>query len=248
MLRGNERRNIFLDENDKLRFIEIFHQKKKDNRFYLHAFCLMDNHVHLMMSEGTEDIAKAIKRIAVSYVFYFNKKYKRVGHLFQDRFKSEIVEDDAYVLSLARYIHQNPVKANLAKSPGEYKWSSYCWYLDKKNYMSKVLDKETLLGYFSNDSEKSKRLFVEYMNKESEESYLDLTENNEIMDEHKAKQLYEKLLKQRGINLEQGIKAQIPNDLIWEFKELTKLSIRRIAGITKLNKDKVNRILKNPRQ
>jgi len=148
MLRGNERRNIFLNEDDKMRFIETLYQKKQKDKFYLHAFCLMDNHVHLMISEGTEDIAKIIKRIAVSYVFYFNKKYKRVGHLFQDRFKSEIVENDAYVLSLARYIHQNPVKANLVKSPGEYKWSSYYWYLNEKSNMPNVLDKEITIRLF----------------------------------------------------------------------------------------------------
>ena len=101
MLRGNERRNIFRDEEYKLRFIETLYDKNQENRFSLHAFCLMDNHVHLMLSEGVEDVAKIMKRIIVSYVYYFNKKYKRVGHLFQDRFKSEIVEDDNYVLALA---------------------------------------------------------------------------------------------------------------------------------------------------
>lgn len=155
MLRGNEKRNIFLDQDDKLRFLEIIQQKKQEKRFYLHAYCLMDNHVHLMISEGTEDIATVIKRIAVSYVFYFNKKYKRIGHLFQDRFKSEAVEDEAYVLSLSRYIHQNPAKANLVKSPDKYKWSSYNGYIDEKNYISELLDKEILLGLLSNDKEKA---------------------------------------------------------------------------------------------
>ncbi len=113
MIRGNERKNIFLDEQDKSRFVEILNDKKKSVSFYLQAFCLMDNHVHLMISEGVDDIARVMKRITVSYVYYFNKKYKRIGHLFQDRFRSEVVEDDNYVLSLARYIHQNPVKAGI---------------------------------------------------------------------------------------------------------------------------------------
>jgi len=86
------------------------------------------------------------------------------------------------------------------------------------------------------------------MNEENDEIYLDLVENDEIMDEYEAKQIYEQLLKQRGINLGQGTKAQIPNDLILELKKLTKLSARRIASITNLNKDKVNGILKNLRQ
>ena len=110
MLRGNERKNIFLSDEDKLRFMETVYEKKQEARFYLHSFCLMDNHIHLMLSEGLEDISSVMKRVTVSYVYYFNKKHKRVGHLFQDRFKSEVVDEDSYALSLARYIHQNPVK------------------------------------------------------------------------------------------------------------------------------------------
>lgn len=90
MLRGNERKNIFLCDEDKLYFMETMFEKKQGSRFYIHSFCLMDNHIHLMISEGSEDISRVMKRITVSYVYYFNKKYKRVGHLFQDRFKSEV--------------------------------------------------------------------------------------------------------------------------------------------------------------
>jgi putative transposase len=102
MLRGNEKKNIFLDYDNKLRFIEILYEKKQDRKFFLLAFCLMDNHIHLMLSEGVEDVAKVMKRITVSYVYYFNKKYKREGHLFQGRYRSEAVEEDSYILSLAR--------------------------------------------------------------------------------------------------------------------------------------------------
>lgn len=73
-----------------------------------------------------------MKRIMVSYVYYFNKKYKRVGHLFLDRFKSEAVEKDSYIMSLARYIHQNPVKAGVVKKATDYKWSSYNCYIDEE--------------------------------------------------------------------------------------------------------------------
>ena len=83
----------------------------------------MDNHIHLFISEGTEDVIKAMKRITVSYVYYFNKKYKRVGHLFQDRFKSEVIEQDSHILCLARYIHQNPVKAGIVQKAADYKLS-----------------------------------------------------------------------------------------------------------------------------
>jgi REP element-mobilizing transposase RayT len=85
----------------------------------------MDNHVHLLINEGDDEIGKIMKRINISYSYYFNKKYGRIGHLFQDRFKSEGIDSDAYLLSVVRYIHNNPVKAGLVKNIEEYKWSSY---------------------------------------------------------------------------------------------------------------------------
>lgn len=244
MLRGNERRNIFKDEEDKLRFIETLHEKKQENRFSLHAFCLMDNHIHLMLSEGVEDVAKVIKRISISYVYYFNKKYKRVGHLFQDRFKSEIVEDDSYILTLARYIHQNPVKAGMVKSVGEYKWSSYTCYLNESNYFTKIVETETVLGLFSDDKTTAKRRFEEYMHEEAQEVCIDLVEDVEMIDGKTAKVLFERMLS-LGNNPDGNTKPQISDGLIKEFRKKTNLSIRKIAAITGLNKDKINKILKS---
>lgn len=243
MIRGNERMNIFQDEEDKLRFIETLYEKKQVNRFSLHAFCLLDNHAHLMISEGVEDVARVMKRITVSYVYYFNKKYKRVGHLFQDRFRSEIVEDDSNLLALARFIHQNPVKAGIVKSVGDYKWSSYTCYLNESNYFSKVVETEKVSGLFSDDKSSAIRCFEEYMNEEAQETFIDLVEDVEVMDEETAKKLFEKMLT-LGNNPDGNTKAQLSDDLIKEFRAKTNLSIRKIAVITGLNKDKVNRILK----
>ena len=244
MLRGNERRNIFKDEEDKLRFIETLYEKKQENRFSLHAFCLMDNHAHLAISEGVEDVARVMKRITVSYVYYFNQKYKRVGHLFQDRFKSEIVEDDSYILTLARYIHQNPVKAGMVKSVGEYKWSSYTCYLNESNYFTKIVETETVLGLFSDDKTTAKRRFEEYMHEEAQEVFFDLVEDVEVIDGKTAKVLFERMLS-LGNDPDENTKPQISDGLIKEFRKKTNLSIRKIAAITGLNKDKINKILKS---
>lgn len=85
----------------------------------------MGNHVHLLLREGKEPLSQIFKRLGVRYVYWYNWKYKRTGHLFQDRFKSEPVEDDTYFLAVLRYIYQNPVKAGLCEKPEEYQWSSY---------------------------------------------------------------------------------------------------------------------------
>ena len=243
MLRGNERKNIFLDDKDKLRFMETVFEKEQGERFYMHAFCLMNNHVHLMLSEGNEDIGTAMKRITVSYVSYFNKKNKRVGHLFQDRFRSEVVEQDSYVLSLARYIHQNPVKAGMAARAADYKWSSYNCYLDKGNYFAKMLDTNVILGLFSANRERAIEEYKVFMNEATEERFVDLQEEVRMMDEEEAKEYWEKTLLSQGLdNAEPG---QIPFSLIKDFKAKTNLPLRKMADITNLNKDKLNKILRS---
>ncbi len=239
MLRGNAKENIFRDEQDKLRFLETLQTKKQRDRFYLHAFCLMGNHVHLMINEGTEDLSKIMKRINVSYVYYFNQKYKRVGHLFQDRFKSENVEQDRYLLALARYIHQNPLKAGMVKKVSDYKWSSYNSYMYESNYFAKMVDTDIVLGLFSSDKQTARRKFAEFMNEESKELFIDIKEQEEVMDEEAAKELFKAMLKKQGESEDEPLEQIIKN-----FRSKTNLSIRKIAVIAGINKDRVNRMIK----
>lgn len=206
----------------------------------------MDNHVHMMISEGVEDIAKVMKRITVSYVYYFNNKYKRSGHLFQDRFRSETLENDRYMLSLTRYIHQNPVKAAIVKTATDYRWNSY---LGKNTYFAKMLDMETILGLFSNDKEQAIKLFekdmrqYENLKEKPQESFIDLQEAEKFIDEEEAKKLFKNILEEHGIDSHNCTKAQFSDDIVQELKETTKLSIRKISSITGLNKDKIHKIL-----
>lgn len=98
---------------------------------YLYAWCLMGNHVHLLIKESDEPIGDVMKRISSSYVFYYNHKYDRVGHLFQERFKSQPVDDWTYFLTLLRYIHQNPLKPQLVHNLIDYPWSSWLEYTNR---------------------------------------------------------------------------------------------------------------------
>lgn len=96
---------------------------------YIYAYCLMGNHVHLLLKGADEEIGEVMKRITSSYVYYYNHKYGRIGHLFQERFKSQPVEDWEYFLTLLRYIHQNPLKPQLVTDLRDYHWSSWREYL-----------------------------------------------------------------------------------------------------------------------
>ena len=92
MLRGNERKKIFRDDGDRQKFIDIIQKKQSEVEISFYAYCLMDNHIHLVLKENNNEISLIMKGIATSYAMYFNLKYGRVGHVFQDRFKSEAVK------------------------------------------------------------------------------------------------------------------------------------------------------------
>ena len=131
MLRGINRQRIFEDDEDRDRFLEILKKSKEKDGFDLIAWCLMPNHVHLLIHENEVKLETIFRRIGASYVYWYNGKYERTGHLFQDRFKSEPVEDDTYFLTVIRYIHRNPVKAGLCERPEDYAYSSLKKYFEK---------------------------------------------------------------------------------------------------------------------
>jgi len=112
--------------------IRITDVGKKD--FKLYAFCLMPNHFHLLLEQtGTTPISKLISKVCTSYAMYLNKKYKRVGHVFQERFKSVLIENNPQLMWTSAYIHMNPVKDKLVKNSSEYTWSSYNDYIGERN-------------------------------------------------------------------------------------------------------------------
>lgn len=128
MLRGNNRQIIFEDEEDALKFLETLHECRNASECEIYAFCLMSNHIHLLIRPGREPLGKFIQRTASRYVYWYNAKHERVGHLFQGRYRSEPIRSDRQFLSVLRYIIQNPMKAGVEAAPGQYPWSSYHSY------------------------------------------------------------------------------------------------------------------------
>ena len=134
MIRGVNKQRIFEEIEDYQGFLGILMtslytntkgERVDEPNFDLYAYCLMDNHVHLLIGTRTLFISDVLKRITSSYARVFNWRYQRVGHLFQDRFRSEAVNDKDYFLNLLRYIHMNPVEAMVCDFPEQYRFSSY---------------------------------------------------------------------------------------------------------------------------
>ncbi len=124
--RGNNREAVFLENEDYSHYLNCIQRYKKKYEFKLFAFCLMPNHVHMLIKVtdcGT--ISKIMQSLTVAHIRYYNEKYNRVGHVWQGRFKSPIVSDDKYFLKAMTYIEQNPLRANLVNQVRNYPWSSY---------------------------------------------------------------------------------------------------------------------------
>jgi len=121
--RGVERRDIFLDDEDHKKFLEIVEEASEVYGFVIHSFCLMNNHYHLLLQTQDTNLSLIMRQINSRYSIYFNNRYKRVGPLWQGRFKSFFVYDENYLTSLIKYIEYNPIKANLTQSIGQFRWS-----------------------------------------------------------------------------------------------------------------------------
>lgn len=124
--RGNQRQNVFFDNQDYKKYLLTLKKYKRKHNFMLYGFCLMPNHIHLLGEpKQLMDMAKFMQAVSRSYTAHFNKRYKKVGHLWQGRFKSKAIVKDNYLIDCIHYIELNPARANLVKSAGEYYWSSY---------------------------------------------------------------------------------------------------------------------------
>lgn len=121
--RGNEKQTVFRDENDYKAYLKLVSKYKERYKFKIYGWCLMPNHVHMVVESGS--LSKAMHGINLSYAQYFRYKYKSVGHFWQDRFKSYVIQKDEYLINCISYIEYNPVRAKIVLRPEDYAWSSY---------------------------------------------------------------------------------------------------------------------------
>ena len=130
IFRGINHQHLFEEDRDYINFLQAVQQLKSEMMFEIHAYCLMSNHVHMLMRENdVGDISLIMKRLLIKYAMYFNRKYHRSGALISNRYKSASIEVDEYFVPLIRYIHQNPIKAGLVANLTDYQYSSYLEYI-----------------------------------------------------------------------------------------------------------------------
>ena len=236
MIRGINKQNIFQEKEDYEKFISIMRYYKEVSKYDLYGYCLMDNHVHLLMKEVDESISKTIKRFSSSYVHWYNKKYERFGHLFQERFKSEVVESYEYLLGVLRYIHQNPLKAGIVKNIEDYEWTSNREYISKQE----IIDTDFILKIFSENKKDAIELYKEYIYKPNNAEFMDNDSRKKLTDSE-----IKSYLSKIGIKNVEEIKQLEKNErdrILKMIKSIEGITIRQISRITGISKSVIGRI------
>jgi len=231
ILRGANRQEIFHEDADSQRFLETLGKYARQSATKVYGWCLMGHHVHLLLGEGSEELSLTMKRLGVSFVLFYNQKYDTTGHLFQDRFKSENVESDEYLLTVIRYIHQNPVKAGMVKRAEDWKWSSCrSYYGDKSVPTGALLYSDLILGLFSTDKQQAIAKFKEFNESDNDDKCLDHEKTLRMTDE-KARQKIIKYIGGIEITQIKGLQKVERDEVLCKVKGIGGITQRQAARI-----------------
>lgn len=228
IIKGIDDSDIFYDDMDRNVFLEKVKLTKKEFKYKIYAYCLMSNHVHMVIEVSKDSLSKAIQSLTIRYVSYFNKKYDRKGPFVQNRFKSKNIENQRYFLEVCRYVHRNPEKAGIEKT-NKYKWSSYKEYIGKE----KIIDKKILLYYLNDDITE----FIKYTTK---------TENIEEAMNLAEYELTTKLTDDEVINiLLKKFELKSMEETIKYFKDKeNKKKIKELKNIKMISRNQLSRIIR----
>jgi REP element-mobilizing transposase RayT len=159
--RGVARQDIFHDANDHARFMKLLAVLKERLPFYLYAYCLMTDHIHLLIERRTDDVGRIMQRLLTGYAQYYNRRYRRVGHVVQGRHKAILCQSDQYLTELVRYIHLNPVRAKMVRRPENYPYSSHRAYIGLEP--EGIVDVDPVLRHFSPKKKVAKKRFEQHV-------------------------------------------------------------------------------------
>lgn len=160
--RGNERKDIFIDGADYDKFLSYFEQVVLRYKPIVYCYCVMKNHYHLLIETPQPNLSRLMRDLNGAYTIYFNRRRKRSGHLFQGRYKAILVDKESYLLELSRYIHLNPVRAKIAKTPEEHKYSSVNYYFSDKQAPF-GLNAEFILSQFGNNKKDAREEYKKFV-------------------------------------------------------------------------------------
>lgn len=246
IIRGNNKQKIFLCDNDREKLINLIKNTKEEYKYKLYLFVLMSNHVHIVIYDQNDNISKIMHKLCSSYAKYFNNKYDRVGHLFQDRYKSISVNDEKYLFNLISYIHNNPCKAQVS-SLENYKWSSYKDYIG--NGEINITDTEFILSLFDEDKEKALNQFIIYNKKVNNREYLKIElEVKDKLTDKEAITYIKEFIHVENLSEILSFNTVIRNKYIYKISQIEGIEIGQIARIFGISKRTVMRIVEKKKK
>lgn len=223
--RGNNREYIFRADQDKEFFLTYLDHANDDGVFDLLGYVIMDNHYHLIMGTKQKSLDKIMQQVNNAYSKNYNKRYKRTDHVFGGRYKAILVKDDAYLLSLLRYVHQNPVRAKMCKEVKDYRWSSDQYY---RNNIKKQVQIDKILNMFAENRTIALEEYVRFMDQvEPIIRAMDFYEDGDVIgdDEQESKATETKNQNSTEDILDELLKRVVPNEA--DFKLIKSASRKR---------------------
>lgn len=201
--RGNQRQVIFRSDADRKYYLERLEEYRQRYGFNVYAYVLMSNHVHLLIQTGEVALSRIMQGLQLKYTRYYNRKYKKVGHLFQGRYKAILCDRQAYLLELVRYLHLNPSRMRTPMDPWKYQWSSHAAYLGKSG--SVRIDTSAVLGELNRSVGQARRAYLRFMAEGKgvghQAAYYDVWDQRILGDKNFVEQIDEKIRTEREIEL-----------------------------------------------
>lgn len=247
MIRGINKEKIFLNKIYKSKLLKIIQEINEEVDFSLIAFCVMNNHLHLLIKAGNYELTTFMKKLNIKYAMYYNKSEDRYGHVFQDRFRSKAVEDEEYLFGVLRYIHNNPVKAGITNNMLDYKWSSADNYVKQESdiisnvYLAEILKKfETTKNFIDFHGLDDNIIYIDTKEEESiKKQYIIKTVTNEFVNKYQFTDIKEIKPNQKEELAEELIKLNV-----FTLKEIASQCNLSISAVCELNKKLKNNFLK----
>lgn len=242
MVRGINRDFFFKGDSEKQLFLDLVREQQEDKLLELVAWCIMDNHVHMIVKAAIASMSKAIKVISLKFAARYNKAHERTGPVFGDRYRSESIEDDTYLLGVLRYIHLNPVKAGMTVSPSHYQWSSYGEYVSRAKHISQE-QRVFVLEMFGGSQER----FVNFHARSDETEYLEIPEDIAKCRRERALSLLEAFCEEKDITKAKQIhrNPELFAELCLRLTQGATLSLRQAAEVLETTHGRVYQALKD---
>lgn len=243
IIRGVNKQNIFLDCQDKRKFTKEIINTKEKYKYELYAYVIMPNHVHMQICHKDADLSIIMNSLQTRYASYFNKKYERVGHLYQDRYFNKTIENDEYFKKCIRYIHKNPEKAFIS-SRDTYEWSSYSAYINKDK---SLVDIDVFLQMLSEKETEALEKFKKIHRGDEEDKFLDYIEyelQRKLTDEQ-LKEAIEEKIKIKNIQQLQRYNSKEIEKIFKDIVKIKYISVNQLSRVTGINRRIFDKIKKS---